>query len=125
MRPFLASFIGSVAAQGVHVVAPARRWTAGFRHVGRQAHHLSDAALLFTLMTLFACMPVDWASAIGGYVGRTMGPWLGISRRALRNLRCAMPENNESENQRILLGMWDNLGRAMAEYPHLARICAA
>ena len=125
MRPFLASFIGSVAAQGVRVVAPAHRWTAGFRHVGRQAHHLSDAALLLMLMTLFACMPVDWASAIGGYVGRTIGPRLGISRRALRNLRCAMPENNESENQRILLGMWDNLGRAMAEYPHLARICAA
>ena len=27
------------------------------------------------------------------------------------------------ENRRILLGMWDNLGRVIAEYPHLATIC--
>ena len=27
-------------------------------------------------------------------------------------------------NSKILLGMWDNLGRTAAEYPHLRRICA-
>lgn len=36
-----------------------------------------------------------------------------------------MPENSTIENRRILAAMWDNLGRAMAEQPHLARICAA
>jgi len=76
-------------------------------------------------MTTFACLPVDWASRLGGFIGRTAGPRLGLSRRALRNLRQAMPENSEAENRRILRGMWDNLCRAMAEYPHLARIAAA
>jgi lauroyl/myristoyl acyltransferase len=31
------------------------------------------------------------------------------------NLRQAVPENSDAENGRILCGMWDNLGRAMAE----------
>lgn len=75
-------------------------------------------------MGLFACLPVDWASTLGGFIGRTAGPRTGVSRRALRNLRQAMPENSEAENRRILRGMWDNLCRAIAEYPHLARISA-
>ncbi|HEY1795822.1 MAG TPA: lauroyl acyltransferase [Stellaceae bacterium] len=75
-------------------------------------------------MTVFACLPVDWASALGGYVGRKIGPRTGASRRVIISLRRAMPENGETENRRILMGMWDNLGRAAAEYPHLAWICA-
>jgi KDO2-lipid IV(A) lauroyltransferase len=74
-------------------------------------------------MSLFAAIPVDWASRAGGCIGRMIGPRLGISRRALRNLRRAMPENSEAENRRILSSMWDNLGRSVAEFPHLARIC--
>jgi Kdo2-lipid IVA lauroyltransferase/acyltransferase len=60
---------------------------------------------------------------LGGYIGRLIGPRLGVSRRALGNLRRAMPENSDGENRRILCGMWDNLGRSVAEYPHLGRIC--
>jgi KDO2-lipid IV(A) lauroyltransferase len=75
-------------------------------------------------MAIFACLPIDWASGLGGFIGRTVGPRIGASRRALRNLRQAMPENSAAENERILRGMWDNLCRALAEYPHLARIVA-
>ena len=99
-------------------------WIACLRVARRQAANLSEAAALLTVMMVFACLPVDWASRLGGYVGRMIGPRLGVSRRALRNLRRAMPENDDGENRRILRGMWDNLGRAVAEYPHLARICA-
>ena len=76
-------------------------------------------------MTAFGLLPVDWASAVGGWLGRTIGPRLGISRRALNNLRRAMPANSEAENRRIVDGMWDNLGRSVAEFPHLDTICAA
>ncbi len=90
-----------------------------------QAGHLAEATALLVVMTMFACLPVDWASRVGGFIGRTVGPYLGLSRRAARNLRHAMPENSEAENRRILRGMWDNLCRAIAEYPHLARIAAS
>jgi KDO2-lipid IV(A) lauroyltransferase len=70
-------------------------------------------------------LPVDWASALGGWIGRTVGPRMGQNRKAMRNLTRAMPENGAEENRRILRGMWDNLGRVIAEYPHLPRICAS
>jgi len=43
----------------------------------------------------------------------------------MRNIARAFPRNDEAENRRILRGMWDNLGRSLAEYPHLNSICAA
>jgi len=86
---------------------------------------LAEAAGLFVITTLFGLLPVDWASALGGWLGRTIGPRLGISRRAIKNLRCALPGNSDDEYRRIVHGMWDNLGRSVAEFPHLDTICAA
>src|SRR6185312_3308453 len=83
----------------------------------RAAAHAAEAAGLLAVMAIFACIPVDWASALGGRVGRALGPRLAISRRA-------MPLNSDAENRAIVRGMWDNLGRSMAEYPHLRWICS-
>jgi Kdo2-lipid IVA lauroyltransferase/acyltransferase len=77
------------------------------------------AALLFAV---FRLMPIDWASTVGGAVARRMGPSLGISKRARINLRRAFPELAEADIERIVAGMWDNLGRVAAEYPHLRHI---
>ena len=86
---------------------------------------MAEAAALSAILAAFGALPVDWASAIGGWIGRTIGPRLGISRRAFKNLRRAMPANSDAENRRIVGGMWDNLGRLVAELPHLDAICAA
>ncbi|HEV2162227.1 MAG TPA: hypothetical protein VGR52_08360 [Stellaceae bacterium] len=53
----------------------------------RQARHLAEAGALFAVLAAFGALPVDRASAVGGWLGRTIGPRLGISRRALKNLR--------------------------------------
>ncbi len=102
-----------------------RIWLERLRRAQLRVTHLAEAAALLVVMLIFACLPLDWASGFGGFVGRIVGPRLGLSRRALRNLGRAMPENSEAENRRILRGMWDNLCRAMAEYPHLGRIGAS
>jgi Kdo2-lipid IVA lauroyltransferase/acyltransferase len=83
----------------------------------------AEAAGLLAVMAVFAVLPLDWASALGGAIARLVGPRLGASRRALRNLERALPGNGAAENHRIIAAMWDNLGRAIAEYPHLGRIC--
>ena len=75
--------------------------------------------LLFGALGL---LPMDLASALGGKVARRIGPHLGISKRARINLTRAFPEKNPAEIERILAGMWDNLGRVAAEYPHLHKI---
>jgi KDO2-lipid IV(A) lauroyltransferase len=71
------------------------------------------------LMSLFRRLPVDRASALGGWIARSIGPRLGASKRAVLNLKRALPHLTDAEIQRIVRGMWDNLGRVIAEYPHL------
>ncbi len=78
-----------------------------------------SARLLFAL---FAALPIERASALGGFLARAIGPHLGASKRAVVNLRRAMPALAEPEISRIVSGMWDNLGRVVAEYPHLHEI---
>jgi Kdo2-lipid IVA lauroyltransferase/acyltransferase len=70
----------------------------------------------------FGVLPIDYASAIGGVLGRLIGPFLGISKQARRNLQRALPELSKQEIDRIVAAMWDNLGRVAAEYPHLRQI---
>jgi Kdo2-lipid IVA lauroyltransferase/acyltransferase len=70
----------------------------------------------------FALLPPDWASALGGAIGRLIGPHLGISNRARYNIRRAFPELSESDVAHVVARMWDNLGRVAAEYPHLRNI---
>ena len=67
-------------------------------------------------------LPADVASGLGGWLARLVGPVLGVSAQARRNLLSALPETPAAEVERIIRGMWDNLGRVAAEYPHLRRI---
>jgi Kdo2-lipid IVA lauroyltransferase/acyltransferase len=91
---------------------------------GRDIRHAAEGLLLHVTIGAFWLLPVDTASAIGGFIGRTLGPRLRVSRRARENLIQALPANDAAENKRILRAMWDNLGRTAAEYAHLSRICA-
>src|SRR6202011_5299011 len=77
------------------------------------------AALLFGV---FELLPLDFASALGGALARRIGPFLGVSKHARRNISRAFPELSETEIARVVAGMWDNLGRVAAEYPHLRNI---
>ncbi len=77
------------------------------------------ARLLFFLVRRLS---LDTASALGGWLGRAIGPRLGISNWARRNLRRAFPKKTEAEIEVIVRGMWDNLLRTAMEYPHIDRI---
>jgi KDO2-lipid IV(A) lauroyltransferase len=70
----------------------------------------------------FGLLPLDRASALGGAMARRIGPRLDVTKRARLNIRAALPELGEAEIETILRGMWDNLGRVAAEYPHLRKI---
>jgi KDO2-lipid IV(A) lauroyltransferase len=66
-------------------------------------------------------LPLDWASAIGGFITRTIGPLIPANQRARRNIVRCFPEKSEAEIEAIIKGMWDNLGRTAFEFPHLDR----
>lgn len=84
-----------------------------------QIRYLLEALALLTLMVIFRLMPPEAASNTGGWIGRQIGPRLAASRKALRNIERALPELDRTSREKALTEMWDNLGRVMAEYPHL------
>ena len=73
------------------------------------------AAFLFGA---FKSLPLDRASALGGALGRRIGPFFGISKHARRSLRRAFPELSEIETpvagetpgflKRAILGLGEN-----------------
>ena len=80
-----------------------------------------EAAAAWLLYGLFAILPVDAASWLGGTLGRLVGPKLRVSRNARRNLKRVFPHMEDAEMARILTNMWDNLGRTAGEHPHLGK----
>ncbi|HEX6980251.1 MAG TPA: lauroyl acyltransferase [Alphaproteobacteria bacterium] len=75
-------------------------------------------------LKLFGSLPIDTTSALGGRIARATGPRLGISHRARRHLQLVSPHMPAHQIGTIVRGMWENLGRVAAEYPHLKNIAA-
>jgi KDO2-lipid IV(A) lauroyltransferase len=81
-------------------------------------------SLVAGLLTVIRRLDRIWTSdAIAAFM-RAVGPWLREHRIGRANLRAAFPDKSDAEIDRILIGVWDNLGRVAAEFPHLDRICA-
>lgn len=58
---------------------------------------------------------VERASALGGWLLRTLGPRTGTQRTVLRNLRIAFPDMTAAERGQLALDQWEQTGRAFAE----------
>ena len=56
--------------------------------------------------------------------GALVAPYDRRHQRALDNLAIAFPEKSLAEREAIALGMWENLGRVMAETMQIDRIIA-
>jgi Kdo2-lipid IVA lauroyltransferase/acyltransferase len=81
-----------------------------------------EYAVLLAAVLLVRAMPLDMATAVSARVWRFIAPKTRRHRRALKNLEKAMPEKTPAEREAIALGMWDNLGRVMAETVQLDRV---
>lgn len=88
----------------------------------KKMKYLLEYAVLKLFFSISKLIGVDKASSLGGWIGRSIGPHLAASRKARANLKAAMPDLDDVQCKTVIAGMWDNLGRVMAEYPHLAEI---
>ena len=91
-----------------------------FRPLGQ----ILEAIGVYLAWGLFALLPLDWASGFGGWAARWLGPRLKVSQRARHGLAKTFPEKDKAEIEAIVIQVWDNLGRTVAEFPHLKRIAA-
>lgn len=91
----------------------------------RVSHVVSYVALRMVAAGLRA-LPIDIATAIGGGVGRALGPWVNRKRHrlALANLASAFPEKSGAEIRRICSDHWANMGRVLVESTQIDRIVA-
>lgn len=92
------------------------------RQFNRFVTYPLEAICALLLFGFFRILPVDLASAIGGWLGRTIGPGLRLTRRAQRNLDLALPDLDDQSRAALIRGMWDNLGRVVGEMPHIEQI---
>ncbi len=81
-----------------------------------------ETAAAYAVYGFFRLLPRDAASATGGFIARRFGPLLSSTATARKNIARAFPEKTAAEREKILRGMWDNIGRTAAEYAHLHRI---
>ena len=89
---------------------------------GRKLRYLAEAAGFFTIIGFFRLFSLDTASSVGGWIGRHLIVPTRFSNLARENLQSAFPEKTPDEIETIIKGMWENLGRVMAEYAHLDEI---
>lgn len=78
-----------------------------------------EAVLAYAVLGFFAALPVDWASGLGGFLARMIGPHLKVSNVARRNLGRTFPDKSKVEIEAIVTEVWDNLGRVAGEFPHI------
>lgn len=88
----------------------------------RYFSHPLQGIIVRILFALLRLCPLDWASALGGWIGRTLGPHLPVSKIAIKNLKAAFPDKSDQEIRHILKGTWDNLGRTVFEFPAIAHL---
>ncbi len=86
------------------------------------ASQRAQAVALGILVRLLRRLGPVASSDLGGWIARTIGPALPVSRIAQANLRRALPELDADARAQVVRAVWDNLGRNGAELPHLAAI---
>jgi Kdo2-lipid IVA lauroyltransferase/acyltransferase len=83
----------------------------------------AEAVPFYLFMGIFRLLGIDAASAFGGFIGRHVFYRLTpVIDRARDNLKAAFPEMGHDEREAIIREMCDNLGRTVAEYPHLDKL---
>mgnify|MGYP000081324729 CR=1 FL=1 len=94
----------------------------GASFIQRYVSYPLQGILGYVFFAMVRLLPLQTASDLGGKLGRWIGPRVGVSHRARRNLGRAFAEKPANEIDSIVVGMWDNLGRVLFEYPVLQRI---
>ena len=83
----------------------------------------AEALPFYLFMGLFKLLGIDAASALGGFIGRHIFYRVKpVADRARENLKAAYPDMPRGEMETIIREMFDNLGRTVAEYPHLDKL---
>jgi KDO2-lipid IV(A) lauroyltransferase len=85
----------------------------------KKLRYLFEALPVYLAFGIFRLLPLPVASRAGACLGGWLGSRLPVRRVALKNLAAALPELGEARRNEVALAMWRQLGRTVAEFPHL------
>lgn len=88
----------------------------------RTIRYCFEWLLLFLIYGFFRAFNFRFASNLGGRLGRFFGPLLAVHKVADKNIALCFPEFDEEKRAAILKKMWENLGRTIAEFPHISAL---
>jgi KDO2-lipid IV(A) lauroyltransferase len=89
----------------------------------RMRYH-AEAMAVTLCYGLLRLLSIQTASAVGGFVARSIGPHLRRTHTARRNIKRTMPVLPEHATDKLIKNMWDNIGRTLAEFPHIGGLDA-
>ena len=84
-----------------------------------------ELGILRTIWGLSRRLGVDRGSSAGSRILRFVGPKLAKNRHVVTNLRTALPHLDTAGAEALAAEVWGQIGRVLAEYPHLETICGA
>jgi KDO2-lipid IV(A) lauroyltransferase len=97
-----------------------KRWKRSIKRVGNAV----IGAVAVGLLRALRLIPYDRCADGAAFVARMIGPLIPEHRIGRAQLAAAFPEKSPAEIERILKGVWDNLGRVVADFAHLDRLMA-
>jgi Kdo2-lipid IVA lauroyltransferase/acyltransferase len=98
------------------------RTRARLRDAAKPAAEAAVGALTIGMLRTTRHFDPDKTANFFGRVTQFIGRRLREDRIGRENLKAAFPEKSPEEIERILSGVWDNLGRIGAEFAHLDHI---
>ena len=72
--------------------------------------------LIMFLFSLFKILGFEFASNLGGQIGKFFGPFFRSKKKLLSNIKKALPNIEEKNIELIIKKMWTNYGRILSEY---------
>jgi KDO2-lipid IV(A) lauroyltransferase len=86
----------------------------------KQVRYLIEALIVKLGLLFFHSLTPKIAANFAAKIATFIGPKIAVHKLAYKNITNALPELNENRKKEILADMWDNLGRIIGEYPHIA-----
>jgi KDO2-lipid IV(A) lauroyltransferase len=90
----------------------------------KRAGNAAAGALAVGVLKFLRLFPYDKTADSAAWWARKLGPLTREHRIGREQLKAAFPDKSAAEIARILDGVWDNLGRLVADFAHLDRLMA-
>ena len=78
-----------------------------------------EFTIIISLFCIFKIIGLRNASNLGGILGKLFGPLFRSKNLIKKNIKLRLGNINKSEEEKIINGMWSNIGRTFAEYVFL------